>query len=83
MGMATIAIDDGFEPPPKVVNAEHMEDKDFIRHFNKRHRHQLGGLHAILPSVDEETIEMYREFHDKIHQWHLASQLEHPHEHGE
>jgi len=66
----------------KVVNADSMDDETFVMHFEKRHSDQLPGLQHFV-NKSEEIINMYREFHDKIHQWHLTSQLDHPHEHGE
>lgn len=67
---------------PGVVHPDDMSDEDFVRHFNARHPDQLGGLDGILLR-DELTINLYRNFHYWLHFWHLPSQMEQPHSHGE
>lgn len=68
---------------PIVVNADEMYDDDFVKHFNLRHDDQLGGLNEILLVEDEYTIELFREFHHKLHNSLLFPFAKINHEHGE
>ena len=69
---------------PKVVNPDGMTDDNFVRHFNNRHREQLAGTDGIILDRDEYTIELYRKFHDKLHDQTLFPfGVKIPHEHGE
>jgi hypothetical protein len=72
--------------PPRliVVDADEMYDDDFVRHFDLRHKDQLGGLDGILLTDDEDTINLYREFHFKLHNYaYLFPFAELNHDHGE
>lgn len=67
-----------------VVNADEMYDDDFVKHFDLRHKDQLGGLDGILLVEDEQTIQLYREFHHKLHEFpYLFPFAIFSHEHGE
>lgn len=67
-----------------VVNADEMYDDDFVRHFDLRHKDQLGGLDGILLVDDERTIQLYREFHYKLHKYpYLFPFAKLNHDHGE
>lgn len=66
-----------------VVDADEMYDDDFVKHFNLRHNDQLGGLDGILLVEDEYTIELYREFHHKLHNSLLFPFAKINHDHGE
>ena len=65
---------------PLVVNADDMDDEDFIQHFINRHKDQMPGLSDFTYAArkDEELMETYRKFHDKLHEFYL---LTNPHEH--
>lgn len=63
---------------PRVVSADSMSDRVFIKHFNHRHSDELPGLTAILPNIAADTLHMYRLFHDSLHRW---LRMEFPHEH--
>lgn len=68
------------DPLPVVVNADEMSDGDFINHFRIRHKDQLPGLDDFTRTAknDEELLETYRKFHDKLHQFYILGT---PHEH--
>lgn len=69
---------------PKVVDADEMYDDDFVRHFDLRHKDQLGGTNGITLDRDERTIDLYREFHHKLHEYpYLFPFADLNHEHGE
>lgn len=61
-----------------VVSTDEMDDDTFIKHFNARHADKLPGLTSIIPSIDKQTLNMYRTFHGHLHRW---LQMEMPHEH--
>lgn len=55
-----------------VINADDMYDEDFVKHFELRHNDQLKGIDKILLPDDEQIINLYREFHHKIHEFHTT-----------
>lgn len=66
----------------RIPDADEMDDELFIQHFEKRHSDQMGGLTEFLTD-DSLTIEMYRDFHDALHRWHIPAMLANPHRHLE
>jgi len=68
---------------PMVVNADEMDDENFLLHFERRHADQLPGISGFLHTMAQqpELIETYRKFHDRIHNLFTPSMMEEPHEH--
>jgi hypothetical protein len=67
-----------------VKNADEMYDDDFVKHFELRHQDLLPGIDCILLPHDEETINLYREYHHKVHEYPVLFPFaERNHEHGE
>jgi hypothetical protein len=52
-----------------VINADEMYDDHFVKHFELRHKDQLPGIDRILLPEDDYTIVLYREFHQKLHEF--------------
>lgn len=61
-----------------VPNADDMDDETFVAHFEKRHADQMAGRTTL--RLDDELTEMYRTFHDRIHE---LLPMTTPHEHLE
>lgn len=66
-----------------VANADMMNDRTFRLHFSRRHADQLGGLAELPDNMDEETTELYRKFHDRIHSLIVGETGSVPHKHRE
>ncbi len=56
---------------PEVVRVPSADDMDldtFCRHMTHRHADSLGGLTELRPDhLNSDVEELYRTFHDKIH----------------
>lgn len=57
-----------------------MDDETFKKHFVLRHHDSLGGLKGFTPHVRADVLNIYRTFHDKIHETARPGQLDHEHE---
>jgi hypothetical protein len=67
----------------RVVDADTMSDETFRLHFSRRHADQLGGLAELPYDMDEETTELYRKFHDRLHSLIVGETGSAPHQHRE
>ena len=61
----------------RVVSADSMDADTFTRHFNARHKSDLGGANEITNTLAGELLDMHRAFHKRIHE--LAPWLDHEH----
>jgi hypothetical protein len=68
----------GGETPRKiriVVDANAMDDDDFIHHMNRRHRDSFGGGFVKYETPDHMAA--LRHFHDQLHELRLNGTHEH------
>ena len=66
-----------------IQNADNMDRDIFCLHMNHRHEEALRGVVVTDVHMDDQTEELWRTFHDKLHSGALSSDPFNPpnHEH--
>ena len=68
----------------RVPNADDMDLHTFCRHMSARHADSLGGMTQLKPErLSPYVEELYRTFHDKVHDGTLIPGREFDHYHRE
>jgi hypothetical protein len=62
---------------PVVVSTKDMDDETFRMHMRRRHPEDMGGLDRV--DKINGSLEIWRKFHDKVHE--LRPRINQPHEH--
>jgi hypothetical protein len=60
-----------------VISADAMDDVTFAKHMNFRHADSLGGLKELDLRNRAHLAQMWRSFHNKLHEWRVDLSHEH------
>lgn len=60
-----------------VPNADDMDDETFLKHMDKRHTRQ--GFHFSTKHITDDQIELWRKYHDRLHEIAVPGQFDHEH----
>lgn len=66
--------------PNKVVKVSHpddLTDEQFLLHMDKRHAREGFAHHA--PHITPEQVELWRKYHDRLHEIAVPNQYDHTH----
>lgn len=61
----------------KVPHPDDMSDEQFLQHMDKRHARE--GFRHYTKHITPDQIELWRKYHDRLHQ--IAVPNQHDHEH--
>jgi hypothetical protein len=65
------------KPKTVVVSITKMDTAAFAGHFTMRHKGSLADLSALPPDMPFEIEQMYRSFHDRLHETRVGYKHEH------
>lgn len=61
----------------ELRNADDMSDENFLKHMD--HRHEQGIKLFGFPHIKPQQIEMWRNYHDRLHEIAFQGQYDHTH----